>query len=48
MLGTVLALRERPDEGHAALTEALSLYERKGNLVRAGQVRAALAPSAPV
>ena len=48
VLGRVLALRERGDEAHAALTEALSLYERKGNLVTAAQVRADLAPSAPV
>jgi tetratricopeptide (TPR) repeat protein len=48
VLGQVLGRQERQDAAHQALAEALSLYEQKGNLVAAGQVRAALAPSAPV
>jgi predicted ATPase/class 3 adenylate cyclase len=48
VLGTVLARQERPDETHAALAEALRLYERKGNLVAAAHVRDDLAPSARV
>jgi tetratricopeptide (TPR) repeat protein len=48
VLGRVLAQRERPEEAQAALAEALSLYERKGNVVAAAQVRSDLAPSAPV
>jgi tetratricopeptide (TPR) repeat protein len=48
VLGTVLGQRERSEPAHDALAEALSLYERKGNLVAAAAVRAALAPSAPV
>jgi predicted ATPase/class 3 adenylate cyclase len=48
VLGTVLDRQGRSEGAHEALTGALSLYERKGNLVAAGQVRAALAPSSPV
>jgi predicted ATPase/class 3 adenylate cyclase len=48
VLATVLDRQGRSEGAHEALTGALSLYERKGNLVAAGQVRAALAPSAPV
>jgi predicted ATPase/class 3 adenylate cyclase len=48
VLGTVLGAQERAEDARAALASALVLYERKGNLVSAGQVRAALAPSASV
>jgi predicted ATPase/class 3 adenylate cyclase len=47
-LGDVLAESERKEGAQEALRAALDLYERKGNVVAAGQVRAALAPSAPV
>jgi hypothetical protein len=45
---TLLAVRGHPHAAQEALAGALDLYERKGNLVAAGQVRAALAPSASV
>jgi predicted ATPase/class 3 adenylate cyclase len=48
VLGTVLGAQAREEDARAALAAALDLYERKGNLVTAGQVRAALAPSASV
>jgi hypothetical protein len=48
VLGTVLAQCGRADQAHGAFTEALDLYERKGNLVAAAQVRAQLAPSTQV
>lgn len=41
-LGEVLLLGARPDEAAAALEQALDRYERKGNLVSAGRVRARL------
>ena len=48
VLGRVLARQERADEANAAFAEAVSLYERKGNLVAATQLRGDLAPSASV
>ena len=48
VLGTVLGAQGRPEDARAALASALDLYEQKGNLVSAGQVRAALAPPASV
>ena len=48
VLGTVLKQRDRHEDSHAARSTALGLYERKGNLVAADQLRAALAPSASV
>jgi predicted ATPase/class 3 adenylate cyclase len=48
VLGTVLRRQERPEDAHKALAAALGLYERKGNLVAAAQVRAGLARSTPV
>jgi ATP/maltotriose-dependent transcriptional regulator MalT len=47
-LGRILALRGDKEAAHAELSEALALYERKGNLVAAERVRAELAPLAPV
>ena len=46
-LGNILALRGDTEAAHAELSEALALYERKGNLVAAERVRADLAPLAP-
>jgi predicted ATPase len=48
VLAAVLRLRERPEQAHAALSEALALYEQKGNLVAAARVRGDLAPHTPV
>jgi predicted ATPase len=48
VLGAVLGQRERHEEACAALSEALRLYEQKGNLVAAERVRGELAPSARV
>ena len=48
VLATVLSKADRREEAKAAREEALDLYELKGNVVAAEQVRAALAPSAPV
>ena len=48
VLGSVLALRGDTDAAHAELSEALRVYERKGNLVAAERVRADLAPHARV
>ena len=48
VLGTVLGQKDRSEQARDALAVALSLYERKGNLVAAAQVRAALAPSTRV
>jgi tetratricopeptide (TPR) repeat protein len=45
VLGTVLAQGGRTSEGDAALAEALSLYERKGNIVATTRLRARVAPS---
>jgi len=42
-LAEVLRLAGRPDEAAAALEEAIGLHERKGNVVGAQNVRAALA-----
>jgi class 3 adenylate cyclase/tetratricopeptide (TPR) repeat protein len=42
-LGEVMSLGGRPAEAVAALEQALGCYERKGNLVSAGHVRAQLA-----
>lgn len=48
-LGEVLRLAGRPQEAAAALAEAISLYEEKGNLVAAERLRAVLAaPTADV
>jgi predicted ATPase/class 3 adenylate cyclase len=44
-LGEVLRTAGRPAEAGAATERALSLYERKGNLVSAARARAALAAS---
>jgi AAA ATPase domain/Adenylate and Guanylate cyclase catalytic domain len=41
-LAEVLRLAERPEEATAPAEEALRLYERKGNMVAAGRIRAAL------
>jgi predicted ATPase/class 3 adenylate cyclase/DNA-binding winged helix-turn-helix (wHTH) protein len=45
MFGLALVLRqaERPEDARAALTEALGLYERKGNVVGAGRAQTELA-----
>jgi predicted ATPase/class 3 adenylate cyclase len=48
VLAEVLARSGRPKHAKASRAEALELYERKGNLVAALQVRGDLAPSAPV
>jgi tetratricopeptide (TPR) repeat protein len=48
VLADVLARSGRDDEANAARKEALELYEHKGNVVAAEQVRGGLAPSAPV
>jgi tetratricopeptide (TPR) repeat protein len=48
VLATVLDRRERTEAAQEALVAALGLYERKGNVVAAGRVRAALAPSTSV
>jgi tetratricopeptide (TPR) repeat protein len=48
VLGQVLRKQDRQDAAQGVLAEALSLYEQKGNVVGAAQVRAALAPSTPV
>jgi predicted ATPase/class 3 adenylate cyclase len=48
VLGTVLAQQGRSEGAQGALAEALGLYERKGNLVAAAQVRRGLAPSETV
>jgi hypothetical protein len=44
VLGRVLALRGDTDAARAELSRAVELYEHKGNLVGADQVRAQLAP----
>ena len=41
-LGEVLSIAGRPQEATEALEQALARYERKGNLVMAGRVRARL------
>jgi class 3 adenylate cyclase/tetratricopeptide (TPR) repeat protein len=46
-LGEVLYRRGRPDEGEAAIGEALALYEAKENVVAAEGVRALLAGLVP-
>jgi tetratricopeptide (TPR) repeat protein len=48
VLATVLDRQERTEAAQEALVAALGLYERKGNVVAAGRVRAALAPSTSV
>jgi predicted ATPase/class 3 adenylate cyclase len=45
VLADVLRRRDRPQLASAALADALALYERKGNLVAAQQVRGDLAAS---
>ena len=47
-LGGVLALRRDTEAARAELSRGLELYERKGNLAGADQVRAQLAPLARV
>ena len=42
MLGEALAARGRPSEAEAAFKRALELYDRKGNVVGAREVRALL------
>ena len=42
-LAEVYVLARRPEEGRAPLEQALALYERKGNVVSAGNGRSALA-----
>ena len=46
-LADVLLLAGKPDEEAAALEQALDRYERKGNLVKAEQVRTRLAGLRP-
>jgi predicted ATPase/class 3 adenylate cyclase/DNA-binding winged helix-turn-helix (wHTH) protein len=48
VLGAVLGLRGRHDDSQAALREALRLYEQKGNLMAAMEVRADLASASRV
>jgi predicted ATPase/class 3 adenylate cyclase/DNA-binding SARP family transcriptional activator len=48
VLGGVLALRPDTEAARAELSRAVELYEHKGNLVGADQVRAQLAPLARV
>ena len=48
VLGKVLARRGDTEAAHAELSEALRVYERKGNRVAADRVRADLAPLARV
>jgi len=43
----VLTLAGRPDEATAALREALSMFELKGNVVRGKRMTARLAELAP-
>jgi predicted ATPase/DNA-binding SARP family transcriptional activator len=47
-LGRVLAVRGETEAAHAELSEALALYERKGNVVAAERVREELALLSPV
>jgi hypothetical protein len=42
-LGEVLEQAERPAEAMQAYAESVRLFEQKGNVVRAGQVRKRLA-----
>jgi tetratricopeptide (TPR) repeat protein len=48
VLGGVLARRANAEAARAELSRGIELYERKGNLVGADQVRAQLAPLARV
>jgi tetratricopeptide (TPR) repeat protein len=48
VLAAVLSKSDRPEEAKAAREDALALYEQKGNLVAADQVRRDLVPHAPV
>jgi predicted ATPase len=48
VLAEVLARSGRPEQATEAREAALDLYELKGNVVAAGHLRAALAPSPPV